>query len=154
MEKEIRIAAFLEIQLTSFESRYVIILQEKSSPRTIEIIIDGYLAQIIFYSTQEIKGPRPLSHDLAINILEHLGAKIEKVVITDCKEDVFYALIYLRKDDKKIMTIDARPSDAIALAVKSKCPIFAEEKLLKAKILRPEESGDLINKPPASSWQM
>ena len=85
----------------------------------------GRTLQIYLTGTEK---PRPLTHDLMVNILKSTHTEIEKIVVSDLKDNSYFAVIYLRMNGKTI-EIDARPSDSLALAVRVKCPIFVSEKV-------------------------
>ena len=107
-----------------------IILKEQKGDRTLPIVIGEYEAQSIAMALENIKPARPITHDLALNLLEALNAKIEKVVITDLKDNTYYAEIHLLKNGVEEILVDARPSDAIALAVRLGISIFVEEAVM------------------------
>ena len=86
-----------------------------------------------------VKAPRPLTHDLFYTCLNVLGAKMLRVLIYKAKEGVFYSYIYLQKDEE-IIRIDSRTSDAIALAVRSDCPVFIYESILEREYIRLDDS--------------
>jgi bifunctional DNase/RNase len=79
---------------------------------------------------RDLEVPRPLTHDLLQNMLEKLGAKLERIVLNDLKGGTFYALLMIRRGDE-LIAVDCRPSDAIALSVRTNAPIFAEEIVIK-----------------------
>ena len=106
-----------------------IILKEKNGERTLPIVIGEYEAQSIALGLENIKPPRPITHDLAINLLESLGVKMESVLITELKNNTYYAVIRLRKK-LKFWDVDARPSDAIAMAVRTMIPIYVNEEVM------------------------
>jgi hypothetical protein len=117
------------ILINETSDRQVIVLKEKDGDRSFPIIIGIYEAAAI---DREIKGvalQRPLTHDLMKSIIEQLGATVEKIVINDLKENTFFATIVIHADSTQI-EVDARPSDAIALAVRTKAPIFVEESVI------------------------
>ncbi|HID38779.1 MAG TPA: hypothetical protein EYP36_04600 [Calditrichaeota bacterium] len=107
-----------------------IILKEQEGDRTLPIVIGEYEAQSIAMALENIKPARPITHDLTLNLLEALDAKIEKVVITDLKDNTYYAEIHLLKNGVEEILVDARPSDAIALAVRLGISIFVEEAVM------------------------
>lgn len=95
--------------------------------KTIAIFIDHYVATAITMFAKGIKAPRPLTHDLIVSILAGFGARVQKVVINDLKDDTFYARLYLLQEGehgRNLIEIDARPSDSMALAIQQRCPIF------------------------------
>ncbi|MGB8859394.1 MAG: bifunctional nuclease family protein [Ilumatobacteraceae bacterium] len=114
---------------------------EAERPRVLPILIGGPEASAIHSAMEGIVPPRPLTHDLAVTILQSLGATLEKVVITEVREHTFYAMLHLQTAAGEL-TVSSRPSDAIALAVRTSSPIFAEEALLdEAAIEQPEDDG-------------
>lgn len=95
--------------------------------KTIAIFIDHYVATAITMFAKGIKAPRPLTHDLIVSILAGFGARVQKVVINDLKDDTFYARLYLLQESehgRNLIEIDARPSDSMALAIQQRCPIY------------------------------
>ena len=93
------------------------------------ILIGYYEAQSIHLALNEIQIQRPLTHDLTIRIIESLRAKIERVVVNDLRDSTFYARIYFSTDNGTV-DVDSRPSDAIALAVRTNCPSFVATEVL------------------------
>jgi len=128
-------AKFVEMQVDSIRvhmpsGQHVVILKEKETDRYLPIWIGIYEANAIALKITGITPERPITHDLLANILTLLGAVIEKITVTELKNDVYFAEISLRAGGK-IHPVDARPSDAIALAVRTGAPIFAAPALLK-----------------------
>ncbi len=109
---------------------YALILREVNGSRNLPIIIGAFEAQAIAMELEGIKPPRPLTHDLTKNIIESLGATLVEIIIDELRDNTFFAKLIL---DISSMTqeIDARPSDAIALSVRFKCPIFASETVMR-----------------------
>ncbi len=116
------------IIITETSEHQVIVLKEKEGHRSIPIIIGIYEATAIDRGIKEIRTPRPLTHDLLLSVLKGLGATLERIVITDLRNNTFYAKLILQSNSQKI-EIDSRPSDEIALAVQESSPIFVEEKV-------------------------
>ena len=106
-----------------------IILKEKNGDRTLPIVIGEYEAQSIALGLENIKPPRPITHDLTLNMLESCGVVMDSVLITELKNNTYYAIIRLKKK-LKYWDVDARPSDAIAMAVRSTIPIFVDEEVM------------------------
>ena len=120
----------------------VVMLREEGSerPRILPILIGGPEASAIHSAMEGILPPRPLTHDLLVSVLQTLGATLEHVVITEVREHTFFAELHLVTAAGQ-MVVSSRPSDAIALAVRTGSPIFAEEALLDlAAVQAPEES--------------
>ncbi len=108
----------------------VILLKEADGGTYLPIWIGSSEAYSIALEMADTEAPRPLAHDLVISLLDELGAGIDYVVVSDLKDDIFYATIYLRDMDNNIIALDSRPSDAIALAVRVECDIFVKEDIL------------------------
>lgn len=104
----------------------VIVLKEKNGQRSLPIVIGIVEIMAIERRLKNVMTLRPLTHDLLNNVIESLGADIEKVVVNDIKNHTYYATIHLNVDGKKI-EVDSRPSDAIALAVASTVPLYVAE---------------------------
>lgn len=139
MMVEIRVEAIL-FDLTS--NTPVALLKDKEGKKFLPIWIGPFEANAIEMELEGIKTPRPLTHDLLKNILEELNAEVIKVSILDLQENTFYASITININGKTL-EIDSRPSDAIALALRTKSPIFAEEWILKdISILGDAETPD------------
>ncbi len=107
----------------------VILLKEKNGEKTLPIWIGLFEAQAIALALENVKPPRPLTHDLAKSLIEKLEGKVDKVVISDLKNNTFYAQILIKKNGESIK-VDSRPSDAIALALRLNVPIFIDETVL------------------------
>ncbi len=116
-------------KLTLHNSQYVVMLKEKDAERYLPIFIGPAEANAIAIKLRGESLPRPLTHDLLRNIIETLGASVDSIKINDLMNDTFYAKIVFNLDDQQI-EIDARPSDALALAVRVDVPIYAEEAVL------------------------
>ncbi|HTL71404.1 MAG TPA: bifunctional nuclease family protein [Candidatus Eisenbacteria bacterium] len=110
--------------------QYVVVLEDIEKTRLVPIWIGVNEGNAIALEMQGEKFPRPLTHDLMVNLLHTLGAVVEKVVVSDLKENSYYALIHM-KHNGKAYEIDARPSDSLALAVRLHCPIYIDERVLK-----------------------
>ena len=129
------------IRVSLMNYQRVVILKEKDSDRYLPIWIGPAEADAIAVKLQDISVPRPLTHDLLRSVIDSLGASINHILVNDLESDTFYAKILVSVNGKSV-EIDSRPSDAIALAVRAKVPIFAEDKVLdKAGILLDKETG-------------
>ena len=114
---------------------YAIELEEiNNQNRKISIFVGPFEAQSIALAMENILSPRPLTHDLIVNLIFKMNQHIKSVVINDIKDGAFYALLKVRIDDEKTIEIDCRPSDAIAIALRTDSPIFVTQKVMnKAK---------------------
>lgn len=120
---------------------YALLLKEIDGSRRLPIIIGTFEAQAIALELENVKPPRPLTHDLAKSIIDNLGASILEIVITELRDNTFYAKIVL---DVSGLTndIDARPSDAIALAVRADAPIYVNELVMQEASFIPSEEQE------------
>lgn len=119
---------------------YALLLKEVYGDRRLPIIIGQFEAQAIALELEGIRPPRPLTHDLMKNIVERLGATIVETLITDLKENTFYAVVFAESAGVS-NEIDSRPSDAIALAVRVNAPIYVNEKVLEEAAFAPDADG-------------
>ncbi|HJT69886.1 MAG TPA: bifunctional nuclease family protein [Terriglobales bacterium] len=108
----------------------IVILKDSGSDTVLPIWVGVYEANAIALEIEKVSTPRPMTHDLIKNVLTGLDAHVHKVVVTELKEDTFYAVIWMERDGH-IVSVDSRPSDALALALRVDCPIFVEEEVLK-----------------------
>ncbi len=125
------------------DSTPVIILRAESLKAFLPIWIGAFEANAIAISLHNINLPRPLTHDLFVSALSHLDGKIDRVVVTELKDSTFFAVIDIDREGET-HRVDARPSDAIALALKAEAPIFVSDTVLnEAKLLElPQESDE------------
>src|SRR5678810_612034 len=107
----------------------IVILKDKDGDRVLPIWVGLFEANAIALQIEKIDTPRPMTHDLLKNLLGELEAKITKIVITDLKENTFYAVIHLNHRGTAV-TVDSRPSDAIAVALRAEAPIFVDEDVI------------------------
>jgi len=129
------------IRVSVMNYQRVVILKEKMAERYLPIWIGPAEADAIAVKLQGVTTPRPLTHDLLNSVIDALGATINSIIVSDLKNDTFYAKIILNVDGEQ-MEVDSRPSDALALAVRTEAPIYAEEIVLdKAGILLDKETG-------------
>ena len=113
----------------------IVLLKERDGERYLPIWIGNVEATAIAFALQGVQTPRPMTHDLLRNVIEELQARVDRIVITELRDGTFYANIELTRDGARY-SVSSRPSDAIALAVRTKTTIFAEERVLtEASIL-------------------
>ena len=124
---EVKVAGLM---LDPFSNAPIVILKDLNETITIPIWIGIVEASSIAIQLEKVQIPRPLTHDLLKNILETLGASVKRIEVTDLRDNTFFALIHLVTNGKQI-TIDSRPSDAIALALRTNSPIFVHEKVIE-----------------------
>ncbi len=129
------------IRVSLMNYQRVVMLKEKMAERYLPIWIGPAEADAIAVKLQGVTVPRPLTHDLLLSVINTLGATINSIIVSELKNDTFYAKVILNVDGGQ-MEIDSRPSDALALAVRAEVPIYAEETVLdKASILLDKETG-------------
>jgi len=107
----------------------IVILRDKEGQKVLPIWVGIFEANAIALQIENISTPRPMTHDLLRNVIEDLKASVQKIVVCDLQENTFYALIYLSLNGDTL-AIDARPSDAIALALRTRAPIFVEDAVI------------------------
>jgi uncharacterized protein len=127
MEVEMKIRGLVMDPVTNMP---IVLLKDSSGASVLPIWVGIYEANAIALEIEKVTTPRPMTHDLLKNLLLGLETHVQKVVVSELKEDTFYALIWLERDGQ-VMTIDSRPSDALALALRMDCPIYVEEEVLK-----------------------
>jgi bifunctional DNase/RNase len=129
------------IRVSLMNYQRVVILKEKVAERYLPIWIGPAEADAIAVKLQGVTVPRPLTHDLLCSVIESLGASVNSIIVSDLKNDTFFAKIMLNVDGS-VVEIDSRPSDALALAVRCEVPIFADESVMdKAGIYLDQETG-------------
>jgi hypothetical protein len=128
---------------SSQPSSFVVVLKEEEGLRRLPVVIGGFEAQSIALAVEGIKPARPLTHDLFRNTLDDLGVRLQEVVISDLKEGIFYGTLICMQPDGEPLEVDARTSDAIALAVRFGCPIYTYPNIMdQAGMVWEEEGGE------------
>ena len=127
MEVEMRIRGLLMDPVTNTP---IVILKDANSDTVLPIWVGIYEANAIALEIEKVTTPRPMTHDLIKNVLAGLDAHVHKVVVTELREDTFYAVIWMERDGR-VISVDSRPSDALALALRVDCPIYVEDEVLK-----------------------
>lgn len=137
------------VTLDAHTNRFVVILKDDVNNRWLPIVVGNTEAQAIALQLENVAPPRPLTHDLIKNLLDSIEAKIARVVVSDLRENTYYALISLKLNGNNT-DIDARPSDAIALALRMQAPIFVSEDVMtKASVNEKEtETEDIATQRP------
>jgi len=118
-----------QVVITEGSQTQVIVVREKGGDRFFPIYIGHNEAMAIDRKLNDVQVPRPLTHDLMFSVIGQMGGRIGRVIINDMHDDYYLALLEIRRDDETII-VDARPSDAIALAVRAGCPLYVEEQVL------------------------
>jgi bifunctional DNase/RNase len=131
MDIEVRIRGLMMDPATNMP---IVVLKDVGSDTVMPIWVGIFEANAIAIEIEKVAAPRPMTHDLTRNLIRDLNAKLQRVVITGLKDDTFLAVLWLRQGEETVV-IDARPSDAIALALRADCPIYvAEEVMQTAKL--------------------
>jgi uncharacterized protein len=128
MEVEMKIRGLMMDPVTNMP---IVILKDIGSDSVLPIWVGVYEANAIALEIEKVTTPRPMTHDLIKNVLVGLESQVRKVVVTELRDDTFFAVIWVERDGR-IISIDSRPSDALALALRVDCPIFVEDEVLKS----------------------
>src|SRR5512146_3540316 len=127
-EVEMRIRGLMMDPVTNMP---IVVLKDIEGESVLPIWVGVYEANAIALEIEKVTTPRPMTHDLLKNMLTGFGASVNKVVVTELKDDTFYAVIWAEREGQTI-SIDSRPSDALALALRVDCPIYVEDQVLKS----------------------
>ena len=127
MEVEMTIRGLLMDPVTNMP---IVVLKDVGGDTVLPIWVGVYEANAIALEMEKVSTPRPMTHDLIKNVLTGLETQVHKVVVTELREDTFYAVIWLERGGE-VISIDSGPSDALALALRVDCPIFVDETVLK-----------------------
>lgn len=128
MEVEMKIRGLM---MDASTNTPIVILKDLEGATVLPIWVGIYEANAIALEIEKVATPRPMTHDLIKNVMIGCNAMLTKVVVSELRDDTFYAVLWLTKDGEA-MTVDARPSDALALALRLDCPIYVEEEVLKS----------------------
>ena len=129
----------------------IVVLKDVSSDTVLPIWVGVFEANAIALELEKTPTPRPMTHDLLRNLARGLNAKVTKVVVSDLREDTFFATIWMQQENEQV-TLDARPSDAIALALRWDCPIFVSRKVLSQSRQTANETGTNVNADELRRW--
>ena len=127
MDIEVRIRGLMMDPATSMP---IVVLKDVASETVMPIWVGIFEANAIAIEIEKLAAVRPTTHDLARNLIRDLNAELERVVITELKDDTFFAILWLRQGDEPL-ALDARPSDALALALRADCPIYVTEEVMQ-----------------------
>ena len=141
MEVEVKIRGLMMDPVTNMP---IVILKDINGPGVLPIWVGIYEANAIALEIEKVATPRPMTHDLIKNVLMGLEARVRRVVVNDLRDDTFFAVIWLERDGQ-VISIDSRPSDALALALRVDCPIYVEEEVLKNSKVSTTSSDKVSN---------
>jgi uncharacterized protein len=128
MDIEVRIRGLMMDPSTNMP---IVVLKDVRSDTVMPIWVGIFEANAIAIEIEKVSATRPMTHDLTRNLMRHMNGQLDKVVITELRDDTFFAVLWIRQNGE-MMTLDARPSDAIALALRSDCPIFVSEQVMQS----------------------
>lgn len=128
----------------------ILVLKDLEDDTTLPIWIGLLEATAIATELENIQFPRPMTHDLFRSFLDHMNVKVEKIEVCDLKNNTYYALIYIR-DGERLSSIDSRPSDAIAIALRTKAPIFVKDEVI-IKYLKSEDMKAPFDEKNKEQW--
>ena len=148
MDLEVRIRGLMMDPATNMP---IVVLKDIASDSVLPIWVGIFEFNAIFNEIDKSLAPRPMTHDLARNLIHHLNAELQRVVITELRDETFFAALWLTQGGEQIM-VDARPSDAIALALRFDCPIFVSEQVMHAGRLNTSSTGDGPSQEQLRGW--
>lgn len=147
MEVEMKIRGLMMDPVTNMP---IVILKDVGGSTVLPIWVGIYEANAIALEIEKVSTPRPMTHDLIKSVLNGLSTGVRKVVVNELKDDTFYALIWLEREGEMI-SVDSRPSDALALALRLDCPIFVDDEVLKSSKVTASVS-DKVNNEELKRW--
>jgi len=148
MDVEMRIRGLMMDPNTNMP---IVILKDVASDTVLPIWVGIYEANAIAIEIEKLSTPRPMTHDLTRNLIQYMNGRLERVVIKELIDDTFYAVLWLTQNGEH-MTVDARPSDAIALALRSDCPIYVAEPVLAMARLSTSGPPDSASTEQLRKW--
>ncbi len=147
MEVEMKIRGLMMDPVSNMP---IVILKDVGGNSILPIWVGVYEANAIALEIEKVTTPRPMTHDLIKSLLAGLSTGMKKVVVSELKDDTFYAVIWLERDGE-IISVDSRPSDALALALRLDCPIYVDETVLKSSKMTASVS-DKVNQEEMRRW--
>jgi bifunctional DNase/RNase len=147
MEVEMKIRGLMMDPVTNMP---IVILKDVNGATVLPIWVGVYEANAIALEIEKVATPRPMTHDLIKSLLHGLDTNVRKVVVSELKDDTFYAVIWLDRDGD-LISVDSRPSDALALALRLDCPIYVEDAVLKSSKVAATVS-DKVNNEELRRW--
>lgn len=148
MDIEVRIRGLMMDPATNMP---IVVLKDVASDTVMPIWVGIFEANAIAVEIEKVAAQRPMTHDLTRNLIHSLNGQLERVVITELRDDTFYAMLWMRQDDQQI-TMDARPSDAIALALRADCPIYVSEQVMQTAKLNTSGPPEGPNAEQIRGW--
>jgi uncharacterized protein len=152
MEIEVKIRALM---MDPNSGTPIIILKDINSETMLPIWVGAYEANAIALEIEKLTPQRPMTHDLLRNLIVEMGSQVERVVVTELRDNTFFAVIEMRHNDGTLVMLDSRPSDALALALRADCPIFVDAEVIRASrnTMADGEESDLVEtEPEEDEW--
>ncbi len=147
MEVEMKIRGLMMDPMSNMP---IVVLKDSTGESVLPIWVGIYEANAIALEIEKVTTPRPMTHDLIKVLLMGLETSIKKVVVSELKDDTFYALIWLERNGE-LISVDSRPSDALALALRHDCPIYVEERVLQSSKMS-TASSEKVNSEELRKW--
>jgi bifunctional DNase/RNase len=147
MEVEMKIRGLMMDPVTNMP---IVVLKDVGSDTVLPIWVGVYEANAIALEIEKVTTPRPMTHDLIKNILLGFDTHVHKIVVSELRDDTFFAVIWMERDGK-VISIDSRPSDALAVALRVDCPIYVDEEVLKTSKAA-SSSADRISPEDLRKW--
>ncbi len=147
MEVEMKIRGLMMDPVTNMP---IVVLKDSTGDTVLPIWVGVYEANAIALEIEKVTTPRPMTHDLMKNLIIGLDTQVHKIVVSELRDDTFFAVIWMEREGK-IISIDSRPSDALALALRLDCPIYVDEQVLKNSKLA-AASPDKISSDDLRKW--
>jgi uncharacterized protein len=147
MEVEMKIRGLMMDPVTNMP---IVVLKNVGGDTVLPIWVGVYEANAIALEIEKVTTPRPMTHDLIKNILIGFDTHVHKIVVSELRDDTFFAVIWMERDGK-VISIDSRPSDALAVALRVDCPIYVDEEVLKTSKAA-SSSADRISPEDLRKW--
>jgi bifunctional DNase/RNase len=147
MEVEMKIRGLMMDPVTNMP---IVVLKDSTGDTVLPIWVGVYEANAIALEIEKVTTPRPMTHDLMKNLIIGLDTQVHKIVVSELRDDTFFAVIWMEREGK-IISIDSRPSDALALALRLDCPIYVDEQVLKNSKLA-ASSPDKVSSDDLRKW--
>ena len=147
MEVEMKIRGLMMDPATNMP---IVVLKDVGSDTVLPIWVGVYEANAIALEIEKVTTPRPMTHDLIKNLLIGLDTQVHKIVVNELRDDTFFAVIWMEREGR-IISIDSRPSDALALALRLDCPIYVEDEVLKTSKVT-STTSDRISSDDLRKW--
>lgn len=138
MDIEVKIRGLMADPSTNMP---IVVLKDIHSDTILPIWVGFYEANAIALEVEKVSTARPTTHDLLKNLVQGMNGRVERIVVTELKDDTFYAVIWIEQDGERL-SIDARPSDALALALRVDCPIYVSEQVMELAKLAPSATDN------------